>query len=210
MPDPQLPPVSAVPPVLVLPGLFGSGPDHWQTRLEAAFPSARRVEQRDWERPDRAEWVGALDRAVRECATPPVLAAHSLGCVTTAVWAENQALGLVRGALLVAPSDVERPDAPPAVRGFAPIPMKPLPFPSILVSSSNDLYLTVARSRELAAAWGSRWIDVGAAGHVNSAAGFGPWPGGRVLLEELLLLGVAPVEKSERPLAQDRGRRIPD
>jgi len=210
VPDPQLPPVSAVSPVLVLPGLFGSGPDHWQTRLEAAFPTARRVEQRDWERPEREEWVATLDRAIRGCKSAPVLVAHSLGCVTAAVWAESRAPGLVRGALLVAPSDVERPDGVPAIRGFAPIPMKPLPFPSILVSSSNDPYLTVARSRELAAAWGSRWVDAGAAGHVNAAAGFGPWPGGRALLEELLLPGAAPMEKSARPTVHDRGRKIPD
>lgn len=175
--------------MLILPGLSGSGPEHWQSRWEAVLPNARRVEQRDWDRPRRAEWVEALDRAIRSASSPPVLAAHSLGCVTAAVWAENRAPGLVGGALLVAPSDVERPDASPAIRDFAPIPMKPLPFPSILVSSSNDPYLAVARSRELAAAWGSRWIDAGAAGHVNAASGFGPWPGGLALLQDLLRIG---------------------
>lgn len=182
-----------MPPILVLPGLSDSGPGHWQTLLEAARPEARRVVQRDWERPKRADWVEALDRAVRACLEPPVLVAHSLGCITVAHWAaaipapvrDALLVAPVRGALLVAPSDVDRADAPEALHGFRPTPTARLPFPSIVVSSSNDPYLSVARSRELAAAWGSRWVDAGPAGHVNAAAGLGPWPLGEALVAEL-------------------------
>lgn len=63
--------------------------------------------------------------------------------------------------------------------------MEELPFPSIVVASSNGPYLGEERAEELARAWGSRLVRVGAAGHVNTAAGYGPWPGGRALLEEL-------------------------
>ena len=173
-----------MPPILVLPGLSDSGPGHWQTLLETKRPEARRVVQRDWERPKRTEWVEVLDRAVRACPEPPVLVAHSLGCITVAHWAASIPAP-VRGAFLVAPSDVDRADAPEALRDFRPIPAARLPFPSIVVSSSNDPYLSVARSRELAAAWGSRWVDAGPAGHVNAAAGFGPWPLGEALVAEL-------------------------
>lgn len=184
-------------PILILPGLFDSGPGHWQTILEQKVPGARRVVQKDWAKPDRRDWVDALDRAVRACAEPPVLVGHSLGCVTAALWAGSEPeragrvrgallVAPVRGALLVAPSDVDREDAPPEIRGFRPMPAAPLPFPSVLVSSSTDPFLSVARARELADAWGSRLVDAGAAGHVNAASGFGPWPAGEALVRELL------------------------
>ncbi len=190
--------------VLVIPGLLGSGPDHWQTRLEGEFPTARRVEQKDWARPDRSEWVATLDRAIRECAEAPILVAHSLGCVTAAAWASDRPQGFVRGALLVAPSDVERADAPEAIRGFSPIPMMRLPFPSVLVASSDDPFLTVARSRELAVAWGSRWLDIGPAGHVNAASGFGPWPAGEALVRQLA--DANPAERGLPPGSLSRER----
>lgn len=178
-------------PILVLPGLFDSGPGHWQTILEENLPGAIRVDQRDWANPDREEWVANLGRAIRLCPEPPVLVAHSLGCVTAALWAgsEPEAAARVRGALLVAPSDVDRDDAPPEIRGFRPMPLEPLPFPSILVSSSTDPFLSVARASELAEAWGSRLVDVGAAGHVNAASGFGAWPAGEALVRELTEIG---------------------
>src|SRR5262245_55598951 len=92
-------------PILIVPGYRNSGPGHWQTRFEARFPSAQRVEMPCFERPTREAWVGALDRAIAACAQPPVLVAHSLGCIAVAHRAQK-ATREVRGALLVAPCDV--------------------------------------------------------------------------------------------------------
>lgn len=114
-----------------------------------------------------------------------MLVAHSLGCLTAAIWAGTRPSTEIRGALLVAPSDVDRPDCPDAIRNFRPVPTRALPFESVLVASSSDPYLSLERSRELARAWRSRWVGVGAAGHVNADAGFGPWPQGLALVEEL-------------------------
>jgi len=174
------------PPVLVLPGLHGSGPSHWQSLWERRRGNLTRVAQRDWSHPDREEWVAALDRAVSECAEPPLFVAHSLGCLTAVLWAASRSNGVVRGALLVAPSDSERDDAPPELAGFRPIPMQRLPFTSILVASSADPYLTVERGYSFARAWGSRRVEIGPAGHINAASGFGPWPSGEALLDELI------------------------
>lgn len=171
--------------ILLIPGYTGAGPEHWQTLWEARLPNTRRVRQRDWDRPDRREWTAALHREVRRCAAPPVLVAHSLGCITVAWWAALHA-ARVRGALLVAPADVEAPDALEELRGFAPIPMAALPFPSIVVMSEDDPFATSARSRALASAWGSRLVSAGAAGHLNTATGLGAWPAGLELLEQLL------------------------
>ena len=65
--------------ILMVPGWNGSGPDHWQSRWERNLKTARRVEQDDWERPDKDQWVGNIIRAVAATSRPAVLVAHSLG-----------------------------------------------------------------------------------------------------------------------------------
>jgi hypothetical protein len=172
------------PRVLILPGLFDSGPDHWQTLWELKHPSFRRVRQRDWQTPDRSEWVATLQGAVAESATPALLVAHSLACCLVAHWAAVHD-GPIQGALLVAPADVEAPDFPEGTAGFAPMPLARLPFPSIVVASTNDPYVTTARATEFAAAWGARLELIGAAGHINSESGLGTWPQGLAFLEKL-------------------------
>jgi predicted alpha/beta hydrolase family esterase len=171
-------------PVLIVPGWGDSGPGHWQSLWEHANPGFRRVVQRDWLYPVRAEWVETLTREVRAAGRPVVLVAHSLGCL--AIAHAVRAGGLpVHGALLVAPPDVEHPEFPPVSEGFAPIPREPLPFPSIVVASRNDQFADFERTRALAAAWGARFVDAGTSGHLNTDAGFGPWAPGEALLAEL-------------------------
>jgi predicted alpha/beta hydrolase family esterase len=165
-------------PVLTVSGLWNSGPQHWQSHWEKKHPGWKRVQQRDWDRPDRNEWVKALDDAIRACPSPPVLAAHSLGCALVAQWAVDRGGEGVAGAFLVAPSDVEAPDYPVEGRSFSTMPMEKLPFPSLLVASTTDDYVRIDRARAFAAAWGSRLLVLGAAGHINGVSGYGPWPGG--------------------------------
>lgn len=169
----------------IVPGLGSSGPDHWQTHLERNDPAFIRIEQRDWETPDRSVWVATLEEALAgEDLSNVVLIAHSLGCVTVAHWAATYGR-VVRGALLVAPSDVEtaRYAAFPTT-GFVPMPLQRLPFPSKVVASTNDEWVSAPRAREFAAAWGSEFVDLGVAGHINAASGYGPWPAARELLRD--------------------------
>ncbi|WP_329576933.1 alpha/beta fold hydrolase [Kitasatospora sp. NBC_01250] len=172
---------------LVVPGYDGSGPEHWQSRWEAAEPDWRRVEQRDWLAPERADWVAALDAAVAGAELPVVLVAHSLGCATVAHWAAAQPerAGRVRAALLVAPADVERIEDLP-LSPFAPVPTTRLPFPTLVVGSDDDPYCAPERAAGFARAWGAEYVELAAAGHINSASGLGEWPAGRALLEQLV------------------------
>jgi uncharacterized protein len=173
-------------PILIVPGLGGSGPHHWQTYLERSFPGASRVHQDDWDRPDRAEWTGRLTEAV-EASPGAVLVAHSLGCAVVAHAVAARPELPVAAALLVAPADVERGHgALDHLYGFAPMPCTPLPFRSIVAASANDPYMMLARARALADDWGSEFIDAGALGHINVDAGFGPWPDGERMLRNLL------------------------
>jgi predicted alpha/beta hydrolase family esterase len=179
-------------PIIIVPGMADSGPEHWQSHFERAYPDTRRVLQQDWFDPVCEPWVVALDQMVREVAQPAVLVAHSIGVMTVVQWAARHQHP-VRGALLVAPPDVEAhgPDDPPeAVReqaGWVPIPRRSLSFPSVVVASTDDPYASIERVAEFAQWWGSHFINIGAAGHINVAAGFGPWPEGERLLQDLIV-----------------------
>lgn len=164
--------------ILVIPGYLSSGPDHWQSRWEKKLSTARRVEQRDWERPTRDEWVEAILREIRAATKPVVLVAHSLG-VIAALHAAQQSGGKVAGAFLVAPPSEEVIREMPAVdSAFLPVPRARLPFPAVIVGSSDDPYADLLFPRRLAEDIGAHFIDAGAAGHINVDSGHGPWPEG--------------------------------
>ena len=172
--------------VLILPGWQGSGPEHWQSRWEALHGYAR-VEQHDWQQPRRGDWLARLEETVIDSERPVVLVAHSLGCVLVAAWAKfSRHVHKVDGALLVAPGDVEQPGLAPALPGWSPILREPLPFASLLVASRDDPYCSFERAAALAGYWGSRLVDAGASGHLNSDSGLGDWPEGHALLQSLL------------------------
>jgi predicted alpha/beta hydrolase family esterase len=164
--------------LLIIPGLGGSGADHWQTRWEQKLSTACRVEQRDWNNAQRGEWVAAVTSAVREATRPVILVAHSLG-VIAAIHAARETAPWIKGAFLVAAPSEERlagvVEADPA---FRPFPREKLAFPSVLVASRDDLYSDFAQSEALARDWGAKLIDAGAAGHLNAESGHGPWPEG--------------------------------
>jgi hypothetical protein len=163
--------------LLFLAGLNGSGPDHWQTRWRGKLPTARLVEQADWDNPDLDDWVGAVIAASRSATRPVVFIAHSLGVTTLAHAAAGLPPGVVKGAFLVAPP-ADEALAAAGVAAFAPTPLAPLPFPSLLVASRNDPYGVQELAEAKAARWGSRLVSAGEAGHINAESGHGPWPEG--------------------------------
>jgi predicted alpha/beta hydrolase family esterase len=174
--------------VLLLPGLWNSGPENWQSYWERERDDCLRVVQSDWETPRREDWVATLEKAVAAAPDPVVLAAHSLACTLVGHWAGSAGATVrkVRGALLVAPSDVEAPSYPKGPRGFEPMPQRPLPFPALVVASSDDPYVSLPRARQFAEAWGARLFEAGALGHINADSKLGSWPQGQALLGELL------------------------
>ena len=173
--------------MLVLPGWQGSGPDHWQSRWERLH-GYQRVEQHDWMRPLRGDWTARLEDVVLDAGGPVVLVAHSLGCILVAWWAAHSAHAhRVRGALLVAPGDVERTGVHAQLPGWAPIAVhSPLLFPAVLVASHDDPWCSLERARTLAGAWGARVVEAGARGHLNAESGLGDWPEGHALLASLM------------------------
>ncbi len=171
--------------ILVLPGWQNSGPAHWQSRWEQLHGYVR-VDQHDWMRPLRGDWIARLEEVLLAQDGPSILVAHSLGCLLAAAWASHSRnTHRVAGALLVAPGDAEREELRPVLTSWAPIPMKPLPFRSVLMGSHNDPYCSLARAQAFASAWGSEWVDCGAAGHINAESGLGDWPEGHAIVTKL-------------------------
>ncbi|WP_353364777.1 alpha/beta hydrolase [Acidovorax sp. FG27] len=167
--------------VVVVPGWRDSGAGHWQTLWADRVPGAIRVVQDDWITPTRNAWVTTLENTILAAPHPVIVVAHSLGCIATAHIGATAA-ARVRGALLVAPADPERRAV---LSDFAPVPYAPLPYRSILVASSNDPYCPVRLAGAYARAWGSEFVRLQNAGHINVESGHGEWPLGWALLQSL-------------------------
>ena len=189
---------SHAPAVLLVPGLCGSGPTHWQTIWEQQYAECTKVDLGTWDDPHRNTWINNLNLAIHRAERPVALVAHSLGCLAVAWWArfEQQATAnLVVGALLVAPPEVDFFPLDERVSRFAPTPSEPLPFPSRLVASRNDRWMGFHTAEALARRWGSTLVDAGEAGHINADSDLGAWDFGR---EQLALL----VEEAGYPSAE--------
>lgn len=174
--------------VLLIPGLDGSGPGHWQRRWAEELDNAQMVDLGLWEKPHRNTWINRLNHSVQRAGRPVVLVAHSLGCLLTAWWAKFEQPGTsspVLGALLVSPPEVDFFPRDDRLNGFAPTPSDALPFPSILVASRNDPWIGFPTARLLARQWGSAFVDAGETGHINADSKIGSWEDGKRLLAQL-------------------------
>ncbi|MGY4831005.1 RBBP9/YdeN family alpha/beta hydrolase [Sphaerotilaceae bacterium SBD11-9] len=181
--------------LLMVPGLHGSGPAHWQTWLEAHFRSAVRVEQVDWAHADVDRWAQRVgDTLSRHPGTRWVAVGHSFGCLALARYLGQGGQG-IHAALLVAPADPEK---------FAAAPLLPatrLAIPSVLVGSETDPWMRIESARSWARHWGSQFINLGDVGHINVDSGFGPLPPAKTLAELL-------IQRVERTRRLDRAHPL--
>ncbi|CAG4894948.1 hypothetical protein R52603_01913 [Paraburkholderia saeva] len=172
---------STWPPRLVtVPGLHGSEGAHWQTWLERQFARSLRVEQADWDAPELTTWSQSVRDVIARERGPFVIAAHSFGCLATAHALQQAALANdVVGVLFVAPASPEK-------FAFAgAFDARRLGVPSILIASETDPWMPLAGAREMAARFGSAFVNLGDAGHINTAAGYGPWPRAKYFVDTL-------------------------
>ena len=176
-----------VSPRLIVPGLRDSGPAHWQSEWQRSLSGSHRVQQDDWETPDVERWGAAVARAIDATRSPPVIIAHSFGCLA-AVHAMRHYRRPVAAVFLVAPAD---PDRFGVDKG---LPRQPLGVPATLVASSNDPWLRLTSAGQLAMRWRARFVACPGAGHINAESGYGPWPEGLELLAQLEQAIAAPVD----------------
>lgn len=188
--------------IVIVPGWRNSGPGHWQSCWAERIPGAIRVQQQDWQQPRCEPWVTAVVQSIEQAQHPVIIVAHSLGCIASvhaAAQLQKQSpgqAGRIAGALLVAPADPERRAL---FEDFTPVPADPLPFPSIVVASSNDPYCPIRMASAYAKSWSSTLVRLPDAGHINIESGHSEWPLGWALLSALVV-GVqeAPCSGEER------------
>lgn len=155
----------------------------WLARWQALHGDAL-LEQHDWQRPLRGDWSARLQETLVDAPGPVVLVASGLGCVLAAWWAAHSpAAAKVRGALLVAPLDVEQPALREQLPGWSPIALQRLPFPSILVARAQPAACSPQRAQALAQAWGATYV---APDDMAADPTQGDWDAGRALLQTLL------------------------
>lgn len=175
--------------LMIVPGLHGSGPDHWQTRWETRMPHAQRVEQEQWDVPELETWSKQLARELNQSGKPALLIAHSFGCLTSVHRARLDS-SRIAGALLVAPAD------PVKFGVAAQLNNVRLPFPAVVIGSTDDPWMSGERAAYWADQWHAGFINAGALGHINADSGLGDWEYG---LDQLTRLAeLARLAEAER------------
>jgi predicted alpha/beta hydrolase family esterase len=184
--------------VLIVPGLHGSGPAHWQSWLQSRVRHAVRVEQDDWTQPDLERWSQRIAAVLAQApGVPHVAVAHSFGCLALAHHLaqagrsprRDDEPGGIQGALLVAPAEPER------FRLGERLPPQPLGVTATLLASETDPWMAADSARRWARAWGCAFVSLGDAGHINADAGFGPLPRALGITQFL----VRRIERTRRP-----------
>jgi len=177
--------------VLIVPGLHNSGPGHWQTWLQGQYQGAQRVHQARWHEPDLDVWAAQIAQVI-ENASPRVTwiaVAHSFGCLALARYLQQHRSSHgsqapirqgVQAALIVAPAD------PKKFQVQDRLPQSGLGISTTLVGSENDPWMPLEDASWWAKRWGSRFLNLGPAGHINHESGHGPWPWARYHVDHLI------------------------
>ncbi|WP_109111488.1 alpha/beta hydrolase [Azospirillum sp. TSO35-2] len=164
---------------VLVPGLYDSGPEHWQTHWQARHGFWQRIAQRDWNTADIERWIGAIRRLLGPRSRPAILVGHSFGALASCCLAADRSHAIA-GLMVVAPAEPSRFEAEDRV------PTTPLGVPAVVVASHNDPVMRFPRAVHWAGAWQAELVDLGEAGHINAEAGFGPWPYGLRILRALV------------------------
>ncbi|WP_091435216.1 RBBP9/YdeN family alpha/beta hydrolase [Flavobacterium degerlachei] len=175
--------------ILIVPGLGDSGQGHWQNYWLTKFETSRKVIQNDWDRPVLSDWLHNLNAAIGAIDGKIIIVAHSLAVSLVAHWSKTNNTNKIAGALLVAPADVDScTHTPEETWNFSPIPLSKFSYPSVVVTSSNDPYISTERAQFLAEQWGSAFLNIGQKGHLNSDSQLGFWEEGQSVLQSLLTI----------------------
>ena len=168
-----------------IPGYGDSDSEHWQTYFETRLDNCQRIVQDNWTEPILGEWIERIDKTLNDKnLSDVILITHSLGGIALVHWVKKYGK-VIKGALIVAPPDIDYPYEDLGLETFTPIPHINLPFPSILVCSSNDNWMNLERAKHFANSWGSELVILKNAGHVSGDDGFKYWDDGLEILKKL-------------------------
>ena len=183
--------------IVFVPGYGNSINGHWQELWHKEFKNSYWVEQNDWENPNCDDWVEALNLLIQSLEGPILFVTHSLGGSTVVEWSKKHTANIL-GVFLVAVPDVQSVNFPEAISGYQTPPLEKLPFPSLVLASTDDPYSTVDRTAYFAKNWGSELTSIGDLGHVNTDSNLGKWSEGQNLLNKFI--GSLNISDSKKPL----------
>lgn len=172
---------------ILVPGLGGSGEEHWQTLWAKMDRNFILLEQDNWTKPHRTAWIRKLKETVEKFSDKPIiLITHSMAFSVVVEAAADKAIDNIAGAFCVAPADLERKDFPAKIESFLPPSRIRLPFKCMIVASENDPYCSIEKSGKWANITGAKLINVGKKGHLDSLSEIGTWDIGQNLLLDFL------------------------
>jgi uncharacterized protein len=169
---------------LILHGLGGSGPAHWQTWLvKELVQQGEKVyypELPEQDQPDKGEWLKSLDSVMAGIPEEEELTviAHSLACILWFHYASAAPVRRVKRVILVCPPSI-RTDLK-QVASFFPLPEELTRIGeaserTLIVQSSDDIYCPledIVYYQNL----GVPHLTLPRMGHINVDSGHGPWP----------------------------------
>lgn len=171
--------------LLLIPDHGGIPPGHWLAWLAEQVPGSHEVPELDSAQAVLAHWAETIRRYLAAAEATQTLVAHGFGCLAAAVAVADRP-DCVDQLILVAPADAAAFDCTgprthrsrheERFRLDQVLPREALGPPGLLVASRDDPGLYPAGARELAERWGLDFVDTGPAGHIDPAAGYGPWP----------------------------------
>jgi uncharacterized protein len=167
---------------LILHGLRGSGPGHWQTwlaaRLRADGERVAYPDLPDAELPSLPAWREALGGELAALpAGETIVVCHSLACL---LWLHHVSEGGAQAdrALLVAPPSESAGIA--EIAEFFPVPLPRLADGARLVCGDNDPYCPEGADTLYGEPLGIPADVLPGASHIHPETGYGPWPAAEV------------------------------
>lgn len=168
---------------LLIPDLGGAPADHWQAWWTEVEHNAHMLHRADSQGEASIAWASDVADAI--LANPDtILIAHGDGCAVVAHLLASHAQPLAAGALFVAPTN---PDRNYCRLRLSDVTHEELPVPTTVVASRTDRSIDIDEAEHVAADWGSKFVDLGDAGHIDTMSGFGPWPDGIELRDDLIV-----------------------
>jgi uncharacterized protein len=163
---------------LILHGLGGSGPGHWQTWLAARLKAdSERVAYPDLPDPDLPSphaWRGVLDGELAALpAGDRIVICHSLACL---LWLHHVAEGGAQADRLLLVAPPSQAAGLHEIDAFFPVPRPALQRGARLVCSDDDPYCPEGADTLYAGPLGVPADVIAGGGHLNPEAGYGPWP----------------------------------
>ncbi|HEX3018983.1 MAG TPA: alpha/beta hydrolase [Chitinispirillaceae bacterium] len=171
--------------IFTVPGLYGSGTRHWQTRWEKLYGFSR-IEQNDWDNPEYSKWDKLFCQKLAESGSNQViLVAHSLGChlILKSFIHVNQ---WIKGIFFVAPPDLKSTTIKKDLYSFHIDTPYRVDVPAYLIYSENDPFASAEYSEKLGHIFGLHTINIGKHGHINSDSDIGNWDEGYALFKRLI------------------------